>query len=228
MKTVKSLPLNKSRKRILLIDDHPITRYGLTQLINHQPDLVVCGEAGSALQALGVVQSLQPDLVLVDLTLPGKSGLEFIKDMQALHPALAVLAVSMHDESVYAERVLRAGARGYIMKNEGGERLLEAIRQVLLGQVYISKSMSATMLDVLTRRRPSPTDSRPGSLTDREFEIFQLIGQGLSTREIGLQLSLSVKTVETHRQHIKDKLNVRSGPKLIQEAVRWAATQQLV
>ncbi len=126
----------------------PITRYGLTQLINHEPDLVVCGEAESAPQALAAIKSARPDLVLADITMPGKSGLEFIKDMQTQHPGVPVLVMSMHDESIYAERVLRAGGRGYIMKNEGGERVLEAIRQVLQGQVYVSKHVSAALLDV--------------------------------------------------------------------------------
>jgi DNA-binding NarL/FixJ family response regulator len=218
----------KARRRILILDDHPMTRYGLTQLINHEPDLLVCGEAESAPQALGAIKSARPDLVLADLTMPGKSGLEFIKDLQALCPGLPVLVVSMHDESVYAQRVLHAGARGYIMKDQGGEKVLEAIRQVLNGEVYVSKSMSAALLDVLTRPHASVRGGRPVALSDREFEVFQLIGQGLSAQQIGRRLNLSVKTVGTHRQHIKQKLKLQTGPGLIREAVRWAAAQQLV
>lgn len=228
MKTSTSRKGAKSQKRIFVIDDHPITRYGVTQLISHQLDLAVAGEAENAEKALTAIQSVQPDLVLADLTLPGKSGLEFIKDMQALHPGAAVLVVSMHDEKVYAERVLRAGARGYIMKSEGGEKLLDAIRQVLQGRVYLSEKMSADFLNFLTQRPSHASDNRPGALTDREFEVFQLIGQGLATREIGQRLHLSVKTIETHRLHIREKLGLRNGPALIQRAVQWAGAQQLI
>jgi DNA-binding NarL/FixJ family response regulator len=139
-----------------------------------------------------------------------------------------VLVMSMHDESIYAERVLRAGGRGYIMKSEGGERLLEAIRQVLEGQVYVSKSMSAALLEAFTPHRSSGGEATPGTLSDREFEVFQLIGQGLSAQQIGQRLNLSVKTVGTHRQHIRQKLKLQTGPELIRQAVRWAAAQQLV
>jgi DNA-binding NarL/FixJ family response regulator len=219
MKTTESRQKVKARSRILILDDHPITRYGLTQLINHEPDLLVCGDAESAAQALAAMKSDRPDLVLADITMPGKSGFEFIKDLQAQHPTVPVLVISMHDERIYAERVLRAGGRGYIMKNEGGEKVLEAIRQVLNGQVYVSKSMSAALLDTLTRRHPDLREGTPGALSDREFEVFQLIGQ---------RLNLSVKTVGTHRQHIMQKLKLRTGPELIRYAVRWAAAQQLV
>jgi DNA-binding NarL/FixJ family response regulator len=228
MKATRSQRPVKPRKRILILDDHPITRYGLTQLLSHEPDLLVCGEAESAAQALGAIKSACPDLVLADITMPGRSGLEFIKDMRAQHPRVAVLVMSMHDETIYAERVLRAGGRGYIMKNEGGEKLLEAIRQVLQGQVYVSKHMSAALLEVFTPHRSSAGEATPAALSDREFEVFQLIGQGLSTQQIGQRLNVSVKTVGTHRLHIKQKLNLRTGPELIRHAVRWAAAQQLV
>ncbi|MGO8931174.1 MAG: response regulator [Limisphaerales bacterium] len=228
MKATRSQRPVKLRKRILILDDHPITRYGLTQLLSHEPDLLVYGEAESAAQALGAIKSTCPDLVLADITMPGRSGLEFIKDMRAQHPRVAVLVMSMHDETIYAERVLRAGGRGYIMKNEGGEKLLEAIRQVLQGQVYVSKHMSAALLEVFTPHRSSTGEATPAALSDREFEVFQLIGQGLSTQQIGQRLNVSVKTVGTHRLHIKQKLNLRTGPELIRHAVRWAAAQQLV
>ena len=228
MKTTRRRRRIRARRRILILDDHPLTRYGLTQLINHERDLAVCGEAESAPRALAAIKPARPDLVLADITMPGKSGLEFIKDMQKQHPSVPVLVISMHDEGLYAERVLRAGGRGYIMKNEGGERVLEAIRQVLQGQVYVSRNMSVALLDVLTRQHSRPSEATPGVLTDREFEVFQLIGQGLSAQQIGRRLSLSAKTVGTHRQHIKQKLKVRTGPELIRHAVRWAAAQQLV
>jgi DNA-binding NarL/FixJ family response regulator len=228
MKTIRTHPRGEARRRILILDDHPMTRYGLSQLINHEPDLLVCGEADSALQALAAIKSTCPDLVLVDISMPGKSGFEFIKDLQAQYPTVPVLVISMHDERIYAERVLRAGARGYIMKNEGGEKVLEAIRQVLNGQVYVSQSMSAALLDTFTRRHSDSDKPAPSALSDREFEIFQLIGQGLSGRQIAQRLNLSVKTVATHRQHIMQKLKLQSGPELIRQAVRWAAAQQLV
>ena len=228
MKTTDSQRRGRARRRILILDDHPITRYGLSQLINHERDLVVCGEMESASQALAAIKPARPDLVLADITMPGKSGLEFIKDLQSQHPGVPVLVMSMHDESLYAERVLRAGGRGYIMKNEGGERLLEAIRHVLQGQVYVSKHVSAALLDVLTRHRPAAREGTPSVLSDREFEVFQLIGQGLSAQEIAQRLNLSIKTVGTHRQHIKQKLKARTAPELIRLAVRWAAAQQLV
>jgi DNA-binding NarL/FixJ family response regulator len=228
MKTTGSRQEVKARKRILLLDDHPITRYGLTQLINHEPDLQVCGDAESAAQALAAIKSACPDLVLADITMPGKSGLEFIKELQAQYPGVPVLVISMHDERIYAERVLRAGGRGYIMKSEGGEKVLEAIRQVLKGQVYVSKSMSAALLEFFTPHRSSGREATPGALSDREFEVFQLIGQGLSSQQIAQRLNLSVKTVGTHRQHIMQKLKLQTGPELIRHAVRWAAAQQLV
>jgi DNA-binding NarL/FixJ family response regulator len=211
-----------------MVDDHPITRYGLTQLINREADLEVCGDVENALQALTAMKAARPDLVLADISMPGKSGLELLKDMQAQYPEIPVLVMSMHDETIYAERVLHAGGRGYIMKNEGGERILEAIRQVLQGQVYVSKRMSAALLDLLTRPHSDARAAMPSVLSDREFEVFQLIGQGLSAQEIGQRLHLSVKTVATHRQHIRQKLKLRSGPDLIRQAVRWAAAQQLV
>ena len=228
MKATRARRTVKVRKRILVVDDHPITRYGVTQLINHEPDLLVCGEAESAQQALVAIKSAPPDLVLADLTMPGKSGLEFIKEMQSQHPRVPVLVMSMHDENIYAERVLRAGGRGYIMKNEGGQKLLEAIRQVLQGHVYVSKSMSTALLEVFAPHRSSGAEAMPGALSDREFEVFQLIGQGLSAQQIGQRLNLSVKTVATHRQHIRQKLKTRTGPELVRLAVRWAAAQQLV
>jgi len=228
MKTTGTRRAGEARQRILIVDDHPMTRYGVSQLINHEPDLMVCGEAESAQQALAVMKSARPDLVLADITMPGKSGLEFIKDMQAQYPGIAVLVMSMHDENIYAERVLRAGGRGYIMKNEGGEKILEAIRQVLRGQVYVSQSMSVALLEVFSPQHSRGGETAPGALSDREFEVFQLIGQGLSAQQIGQRLNLSVKTVGTHRQHIMQKLKLRTGPELIRQAVRWAAAQQLV
>lgn len=217
-----------SRRRILIVDDHPLTRHGIAQLIGLQNDLVVCGEAADADQAMLAVRSRKPDLVLVDLSLPGKHGLELIKDLRSLHPAVLILVVSMHDEDLHAAHALRAGARGFLMKTEGGEKLLLAIRQVLDGKIYVSDEVSAKAIDVFSGKRRRAEDPPTSVLTDREFEIFQFIGQGLTTRELGARLRLSPKTVETHRLHIREKLRLSSGPALIQYAVRWSGAQALL
>jgi DNA-binding NarL/FixJ family response regulator len=212
---------------ILVLDDHPMTRYGIARLIEQEPGLTLCGEAGNAQSALAAVQARKPRLVLADLSLPDGEGLEFIKDLRALHPEVAVLVVSMHDEELYAERALRAGARGYIMKNEGGEKLVKAIRQVLQGKTYLSDSMADRVLDIFSTPRRRSGDSLLGTLTDREFEVFRLIGQGMTTGEIGKRLHLSPKTVETHRLHVRQKLQLKSGPALIKYAVHWTSAQKL-
>ena len=200
-------------------------RAGLAGLIDRQADLMICGEAGNPSEAFQALKHSKPDLVLSDLTMPGRSGLEFIKDLRATEPELAILVVSMHDEVVHAERALRAGARGYIMKEAGGENLLTAIRQVLRGEVYVSPRMSARILEGLSGTRPRGSSSPIEKLTDREFEIFQLIGQGKSTRDIATQLNLSPKTVDVHRSHIKEKLELNDVTALIRHAVRWVETQ---
>jgi DNA-binding NarL/FixJ family response regulator len=200
-------------------------RQGLAQLLGVEPDLEVCGEAETAGQAFEAIGTLKPNLVLVDISLPDKSGLELIKDFQSIQPGLPVLVISMHDESLYAERVLRAGGRGYIMKQEGGKKLMEAIRQVLSGQIYVSEKMSARILEIFSGRKAEAEGSPVGTLTDREFEVFQLIGAGKATREIAAKLRLSVKTVEVHRMNIKAKLKLASATELIRFAVRWVETQ---
>lgn len=220
--------LARTRWRILIVDDHPITRYGLAQLIGREPDLQVCGEAEDARHAMAALKSARPNLVLADVTMPGRSGLELIKDLQALQPDLPVLVMSMHDETLYAERVLRAGARGYIMKSEGGEKLLGAIRQVLQGHLYVSKPMANLLLGGLVKRRPGVAEAGLAALTDREFEIFQVIGQGHSAREISRRLGISVKTVATHRMHIIQKLRLDTSGELARHAARWAAAQQIL
>jgi len=197
-------------------------------LIDHEADLSVCGEAENARQALAALIPPLPDLVLCDLTMPGRGGLELIKDIRAQHPELAILVMSMHDENIYAERALRAGARGYIMKSEAADHVLEAIRQVLCGETYVSKKVSGSLVNSLTGCRPRQPDAKLGALTDREFGVFELIGQGLGTKEIGQRLHISGKTVETHRIHIREKLNFKSGPELASYAVRWASANQLV
>jgi DNA-binding NarL/FixJ family response regulator len=221
-----SPPTTTPRRRVLLVDDHPFMRAGLAQLIERQPDLAICGEAGNPAEALRLLPKARPDLVLSDLTMPGRSGLEFVKDLLATEPSLSILVVSMHDEAVYAERALRAGARGYIMKEAGGEALLGAIRQVLGGKVYVSPQMSARILEGLSSRRPRGSSSPIEKLSDREFEVFQLIGEGRSTRDIAAQLHLSAKTVDVHRSHIKEKLELKDATSLIRHAVRWVETRQ--
>jgi len=215
------------RKKILLVDDHPFMRAGLAQLIDLQPDMVVAGEAGNPAEALQKYSAAKPDMVLTDMTMPGRSGLEFIKDLRAADSDAAILVISMHDEAIYAERALRAGARGYIMKEAGGENLLAAIRQVLGGQVYLSPRMSAIALDMFSGRRPRGSSSPIEKLSDREFEVFRLVGQGKSTRDIAQQLHLSTKTVDVHRAHIKEKLELKDVTALVRHAVRWVETQNL-
>jgi DNA-binding NarL/FixJ family response regulator len=215
-----------TRRRVLLVDDHPMMRAGLAHLIERQPDLMVCGEASNPAEAIKGLPATKPEVILADLTMPGRSGLEFIKDLLALNPTQPILVVSMHDESVYAERALRAGARGYIMKEAGGEAVVAAIRQILRGEVYVSPAMSARILEGFSGKRPRGSASPIEKLSDREFEVFQLIGQGKSTRDIAEQLHLSPKTVDVHRSNIKEKLDLRDATSLIRHAVRWVETQK--
>ena len=210
-----------NRTRVLIVDDHPMTRAGLVHVINRQPDLVVCGEAENAAEALDAVEACRPDLVLADITLPGKSGLELIKDIKAIRPGLPILVISMHDESLYAERVLRAGARGYLTKHEGGERLMQAVRHVLSGQIYVSEKMSAHILERFSGGQVAPVCSLVAQLSDREFEVFELLGEGLSAHEIAGRLHISTKTVDAHRANIKSKLVIKTTSELISYAARW-------
>lgn len=215
-------------KHVLIVDDHPMMRQGLAQLIDNEPDLKVCAQADTAGQALDAVVGQKFDLVLLDISLPDKNGLELIKDVHSVKPELPILIVSMHDEALYAERVLRAGARGYIMKQEGGQKLMQAIRHVLAGQIYVSEKMSARILEMFSGHRPEGAASPVARLSDREFEVFQLIGQGKGTKDIAQHLNLSVKTVEVHRAKIKEKLNVLTATDLVRYAVRWAEAQGTV
>ena len=211
------------KTRVLIVDDHPMTRAGLVHVINHQPDLTVCGEAESAARALDILDSSRPDLLLIDITLPGKSGLELIKDVKAMRPELLMLVISMHDESLYADRVLRAGARGYITKHEGGEKLMEAIRHVLCGKIYVSESMSAHILEIFSGGQTGLDRSSIEKLSDREFEVFEALGEGLSSQRIAKKLHLSAKTVDAHRANIKTKLQIKTTAELIAYAARWTA-----
>jgi DNA-binding NarL/FixJ family response regulator len=212
-------------KRVMIVDDHPMMRQGLAQLIDNEPDLKVVAEADTGGQGLDIVVKEKLDLAVLDISLPDKNGLELIKDIRSVKPELPVLIISMHDEALYAERVLRAGARGYIMKQEGGKKLLQAIRQVLTGQIYVSEKMSARILETFSGHAPEQSASPVARLSDREFEVFQLIGQGKGTKEIAQHLNLSVKTVEVHRAKIKEKLSLQTATDLVRYAVRWAEAQ---
>lgn len=213
-------------KRVMIVDDHPMTRDGLAHLIDREPDLIVAWQAENAAQALRMVAAEEPGLALVDITLPDKAGIELIKDMKALRPALVVLVVSMHDESLYAERALRAGARGYITKQEGGAKLMLAIRQVLAGQIYVSETTSARIVEIFSGQHPAAQERSPvAQLSDREFEVFQLTGQGLATQEIGTRLNICAKTVDAHRLNIKSELGLGTAAELIAYAARWASSQ---
>jgi DNA-binding NarL/FixJ family response regulator len=214
-----------AKRRVLVVDDHPMTIEGLTAIINRQADLVVCCQAGNPAKAMAALSKLNPDLMVTDITMPGRSGIEFIKDVHAILPDLPILVLSMHDEMLYAERTLRAGARGYLMKDVGGEELLKAIGRVLEGHVYLSPAMTEILLDVIPGRHSVAADSVTAQLTDREFQVFQCLGHGMASREIGAQLHMSVKTVETHRRHVREKLNLNTGPELIKFAVRWGSSQ---
>ncbi len=228
MTAKKNRPALRRKQQVLIVDDHPMMREGLAQLINHEADLTVCAQAGAAGEAFELVEKTSPDLALVDISLPDKSGLELIKDLHTFYPGLPMLVISMHDESLHAERALRAGARGYIMKQEGGEKLLQAIRQVLGGHIYVSHKMSARILETFSGRRARASRSPIERLTDREFEVFSLIGQGVGTREIAKRLSLSIKTIEVHRANIKQKLGLKGATELVRHAVRWVETSGAV
>lgn len=221
----RSRAANPAKRRVLLVDDHPMTREGLAAIINRQDDLEVCCEAGNPAEAMSALSRLKPDLMVTDMTMPGRSGIEFLKDVHAMLPELPMLVLSMHDEMLYAERALRAGARGYVMKDAGSAKLLEVIRLILSGQSYVSPQMSARLLDAMTGRRPRGSTSPIEKLSDREFEVFQLLGSGKSTKEVAKALNLSSKTVDVHRGRIKEKLNLKDAPSLIHHAVRWVETQ---
>ena len=216
----------KTKARIVIVDDHPIVRQGLSDLINKEKDLVVCGQAEDAHQALEAVSTLKPDMVTIDISLKSSSGIELIKDIKIQFPGLPLLAISMHKESVYAERCLRAGAMGYIMKQEATKNVVAAIRKVLSGQVYVSDSMSSRMLYKMFDTGTSQKDgSSIDRLSDRELEVFSLLGQGKGTRQIAEQLHLSIKTIETYRLHIKEKLNLTNATELMQRAFLWVQSQ---
>lgn len=213
----------ESKSRILIVDDHPIMRMGLRQLLESSPRFEVCGEAGSVDEAVTVITAVRPvDLVVVDISLPDRSGLELIRELRSLDPRARALVVSSHDEKVYAERVLRAGGRGYLMKDRAPEQIIAAVGQVLDGGIFLSPSMTSRMMEVLSG---SKSASPISGLTDRELEVFRAIGEGKSSREISGMLGVSIRTIDAHRTHIKDKLGLRDAAELSYEAIRWMESQ---
>jgi DNA-binding NarL/FixJ family response regulator len=222
-KTVKKAKTKKNR--VYLVDDHPIVRQGLIKLIEQEEGLEVCGEAGSVSEALPAIRELDPDVILVDISLEDSNGLELIKMIDDLGLQIPMLVLSMHDESLYAEHALRAGASGYVMKQAAANTLIQAIEKVMDGEIYVSKNMSSQMLKMAFRSGSEESRTGVELLSLREIEVFELIGRGNSTREIAEQLNLSVKTIETYRAHIKDKLQLRSGTELMQRAIHWVENE---
>jgi DNA-binding NarL/FixJ family response regulator len=210
-----------TKRRILVVDDHPIVRQGLALLINREPDLVVCGEAEEAMGAMHVLASARPDVLVVDISLNGPDGLDLLKNIRITYPTLPVLILSMHEESIYAERALRAGANGYIMKQEATEKVLVAVRRILSGEIYLSDRIANKMLKHYITGCGTLRNSSIADLSDRELEVFRLIGDGHATRQIAEELHLSVKTVESYQAHIKEKLSLRSARELMQHAIQW-------
>ena len=208
------------KKSVFIVDDHPLLRKGLALLINREPDLAVCGEAEEAQSAMKGIAENKPDIMIVDISLNGPDGLDLLKNIRALYPDLPVLILSMHDESIYAERALRARANGYIMKQEATEKVLVAVRCILSGEIYLSERMSRKLLHQYISGPPTETTSQLSALSDRELEVFRLIGEGRGTRQIADKLHISVKTVETYQAHIKSKLSLRSGRELVQHAIQ--------
>ncbi|HZM05629.1 MAG TPA: response regulator transcription factor [Candidatus Saccharimonadales bacterium] len=224
-KPMASSPIKRNVRKIMLVDDHPVMRQGVAELINHESDLTVCGQFEDSATAFDAIPSLLPDLAMVDLSLKSSSGLELVKNIKAAYPKVLVLVFSMHDEALYAERVLRAGAAGYIMKQEATEKVLAALRRVLGGGIYLSERMSSKFMHQLVGGKQVVGGSPVERLSDRELEVFGLIGQGRGTRQIAEQLHLSVKTIESHRAHIKEKLNLKNATELVHRAIEMRGEQ---
>jgi DNA-binding NarL/FixJ family response regulator len=218
--------MSKPKTKIFLVDDHPLVREWLTNLIHQQPDLVVCGEAETAARALDDIAKKKPDVAIVDISLKGGSGIELIKNIRTLRPPIVVIVLSMHDESLYAERALRAGARGYIMKRETARKVVVAIRQVLEGKLYLSERLRALFAEKFVEGDTATATPSVDQLSDRELEVFQLLGQGYETRQIAETLHVSMKTVQAFCARIKEKFNLATATELLREAIRWYESQQ--
>jgi DNA-binding NarL/FixJ family response regulator len=214
------------KKKVLVVDDHPIVRERIAELINQEPDLAVCGEAEDAARALEAVAGHRPDVAIVDISLKDSYGIELVRQLKELHPDLPTLVLSMHEESMYGERALRAGAKGYLTKQEASKKVVDAVRRVLRGGIYVSDKLAA----LLVRKVAGGTSEKGGdlvdTLTDREREVFQLLGQGLTVREVADRLSVSAKTVEAHREHIKRKLNFKTSSELLRFAIQYTLQEQ--
>ena len=216
---------NENKTQILIVDDHPVVRDGLTTIINHEPDMNVCGEADDACQAFKAAAELKPDVVVVDISLKNSDGIDLTKSITTVHPKLSVIILSVHDESVYAERALLAGAQGYLMKDAVSENIIKAIRTVLNGEIYVSNTISKKFLHQIAKDKAGTTQTPIETLSDREFEIFHLIGKGHKASQIAEQLHLSTKTIETYRSRMKEKLNLPNAAELLQYAIKWAKSQ---
>lgn len=214
-----------SKTKVFLVDDHPLMRQGIAQLINGQPDMTVCGEADDASSGLRGIEACHPDAAIVDISLRGTNGIELIKNLKALYKFLPILVLSMHDENVYAQRVLRAGALGYVMKQDAAEKVVAALRRILSGEIYVSDKVGSQMLHQALSGRGKPNASPVDRLSDRELEVIQAIGRGKATREIAKELKVSVKTIESHRAHIKDKLGLKNASELVKFSVQWVESE---
>lgn len=215
------------KSRILLVDDHAVVRDGLAQLIGGEPDLTICGEAASAEEGLQAAMRGRPDLAIIDISLGGANGMELIKNLQAADRAVAILVLSMHDEAHYAERALRAGAKGYVMKRAARDRILEAIRTVLRGEIFVSDAVNKSMIHRYLHGAEGKEASPISRLSDRELEVLTLVGRGLTSKEIGERLHLSQKTVDSHKTHLKEKLDLGGAPELVKFAFEWVSSQEL-
>lgn len=226
MNSDSASPVTTSRRSVFLVDDHPLVREWLANLIARQDDLWVCGQAGDAAAALADIARLQPDVAIVDLSLQGQSGLELIRQLQALQPNPRVLVLSMHDEESYAERALEVGALGYVMKRTATGKVIDAIRQVLLGRLYVSEELAARLADKFSSPGGKAGEAPRARLSDRELEVFGLLGQGWETKRIGERLEISQKTVQVYCSRIREKLGLDSSMALIREAVRSFENEQ--
>ena len=211
--------------RIYIVDDHPLVRQGLSQIVASEADMEICGEAEDSPAAIRGVGEANPDAIIVDISLKGANGLELIKNLKAIHEDIPILVFSMHDETIYAQRALRAGAKAYVMKKESPSKVVDAIRKIIQGEIYVSLSVADQVLHQIVSGPGNVSTSPVDRLTDRELEVVQLIGRGLSSREVAESLHLSVKTIESHRAHVKEKLSLRNATELVQFSVQWVDQQ---
>jgi DNA-binding NarL/FixJ family response regulator len=226
MRNQRQQQLTPAKKKVFIVDDHPIVRERIAELINQEPDLEVCGEAEDAVQAVKAVGSLSPDIAIVDITLKDTYGIELIKQLKDLRPQLPVLVLSMHDEALYGERALRAGAKGYLTKQEATKKIIDAIRRILRGEIYVSDKLAGALVRKVAGGKDQGGGSPVDVLTDRELEVFQLLGQGLTVREVADRLFVSAKTVDAHREHIKQKLNFKTSAELLRFAIQYTLQER--